>query len=272
MPVITSANTATGTNGVAFRYQITASGSPTSYAAADLPPGLTVNTKSGLISGTPKRAGTNQVMLTASNRFGPGSAQMILTIQANAAVPEITNDPGVLLGRQGYQFTPFTIRASGTPAPTYGVSNLPPGLTVNPVTGVISGTPTRGGFTLATLTAANRNGTGTDPVAFIIEASPPVQPKITSNLDPVSLVRNSSYNYQITANNDPTVFGASGLPPGLRINPTTGVISGRPTRAGTYSVRLEATRRVPGERTTTASGIKLIQVRGGGSSNPPNTW
>jgi len=272
VPVITSANTATGTNGVAFRYQITASGSPTSYAAADLPPGLTVNTKSGLISGTPKRAGTNQVMLTASNRFGPGSAQMILTIQANAAVPEITNDPGVLLGRQGYQFTPFTIRASGTPAPTYGVSNLPAGLTVNPVTGVISGTPTRGGFTLATLTAANRNGTGTDPVAFIIEASPPVQPKITSNLDPVSLVRNSSYNYQITANNDPTVFGASGLPPGLRINPTTGVISGRPTRAGTYSVRLEATRRVPGERTTTASGIKLIQVRGGGSSNPPNTW
>jgi len=272
VPVITSPNTATGTNGVAFRYQITASGSPTSYAAADLPLGLTVNTKSGLISGTPTRAGTNQVMLTASNRFGPGSAQMILTIQANAAVPEITNDPGVLLGRQGYEFNPFTIRASGTPPPSYGVSNLPAGLTVNPVSGVISGTPSVSGFILATLTARNRNGTGTDPVAFILEASPPVVPKITSNLDPVSLARNVAYTYQVTANNSPTVYTATGLPPGLSINATTGRISGRPTRAGTYSVRLQAIRRVPGEMTTTATGIKLIQVRGGSSSAPPSSW
>jgi len=272
VPVITSPNTATGTHGVAFRYQITASGSPTSYAAADLPLGLTVNSKSGLISGTPTRAGTNLVMLTASNRFGAGSSQMTLTIQANAAVPEITNDPGVLLGRQGYEFTPFTIMASGTPTPTYGVSNLPPGLTVNPVSGVISGTPSVSGFILATLTAKNRNGTGSDPVAFILEASPPVEPKITSNLDPVSLARTAAYTYQVTANNSPTLYTASGLPPGLQIKANTGLISGRPPRAGTYSVRLQAIGRVPGEMTTTASGIKLIQVRGGSSSSPPSSW
>ena len=57
-PVITSATSASGIAGSAFSYQITASNSPTSYGATGLPPGLTVNTSTGLISGTPASGGT----------------------------------------------------------------------------------------------------------------------------------------------------------------------------------------------------------------------
>ena len=53
VPVITSSSTATGTQGTAFSYQIAASNSPTTYAAAGLPAGLSVSTTTGLISGTP---------------------------------------------------------------------------------------------------------------------------------------------------------------------------------------------------------------------------
>jgi hypothetical protein len=79
-PKITSATTASGTVGVAFTYQIEATNNPTSYNAAPLPTGLSVNTTSGLISGTPTTAGTFSVGLSATNANGTGTATLTLTI------------------------------------------------------------------------------------------------------------------------------------------------------------------------------------------------
>src|SRR5208282_1862208 len=62
-PVITSATTANGTVGTAFSYQITATNTPTSYGATGLPAGLSVNTGTGLISGTPTAVGSSTVTL-----------------------------------------------------------------------------------------------------------------------------------------------------------------------------------------------------------------
>ncbi|MBM3874750.1 MAG: hypothetical protein FJ382_13655, partial [Verrucomicrobia bacterium] len=69
-PVINSASTASATVGTAFSYQIAASNSPTSYAATNLPGGLSVNTSTGLISGTPTTAGSANVSIVASNSGG----------------------------------------------------------------------------------------------------------------------------------------------------------------------------------------------------------
>lgn len=46
---------------------------PASYGATGLPPGLSINTKSGLISGKPTKAGTFTIKLTATNSFGSDS-------------------------------------------------------------------------------------------------------------------------------------------------------------------------------------------------------
>ncbi|MEK7234281.1 MAG: putative Ig domain-containing protein [Elusimicrobiota bacterium] len=75
-PVITSALSSTGTVATALSYQITAANSPTSFNAAGLPTGLSVNTVTGLISGTPTTAGTSSVTISAANASGTGSANL----------------------------------------------------------------------------------------------------------------------------------------------------------------------------------------------------
>ncbi len=79
-PAITSAGSASGTAGSAFSYQITATNSATSFNATGLPAGLSVNTASGLISGTPSATGGFSVTLSASNSAGAGTATLALTI------------------------------------------------------------------------------------------------------------------------------------------------------------------------------------------------
>jgi hypothetical protein len=87
-PAITSATAASGTAGSSFSYQITATNAPASYGATGLPAGLTVNSGTGLISGTPTAVGTSTVTLSATNSGGAGSATLTLTV--NATTPAIT--------------------------------------------------------------------------------------------------------------------------------------------------------------------------------------
>ena len=88
-PVITSGLTAAGQQGAAFSYGITASNSPTAFAAAGLPPGLSVNPGTGLITGTPTISGTFPVTISASNAGGTASA--VLTVSVVLARPVITS-------------------------------------------------------------------------------------------------------------------------------------------------------------------------------------
>ena len=77
---------ATVTTGNAYSYQITATNSPTSYGASGLPAGLSVNTATGLISGTPTVPGTYNVTISASNAGGTGSASMTIIVQPLATI------------------------------------------------------------------------------------------------------------------------------------------------------------------------------------------
>jgi len=66
--------------GPAFNFQIKASAKPTSYSAENLPPGLSLSSSTGLISGEPSTPGEWKVMLTATNATGSGSAFLTITI------------------------------------------------------------------------------------------------------------------------------------------------------------------------------------------------
>jgi hypothetical protein len=85
--VITSATGASGTKGQPFNYQISATESPTSFGATDLPPGLGIDSTTGIISGTPTTIGSFDVVISAANSTGTGSATLTLTISAPAPDP-----------------------------------------------------------------------------------------------------------------------------------------------------------------------------------------
>jgi PKD repeat protein len=225
-PVITSPTTATGQVGVAFSYQITASNGPIiSYNATGLPAGLSVNTSTGLISGTPTTAGTYSVTISATNSSGTGSATLTLTIKPP---PPVITSATTASGTVGIAFS-YQITATNNPT-SFNATGLPGGLTVNTTTGVISGTPTTAGTYTVTISATNAGGTGSATLTLTVVNPPP--PVITSATTATGQV-GVAFSYQITATNNPTSFNATGLPAGLTVNTTTGLISGTPTTAGT---------------------------------------
>lgn len=98
VPAINSNATASGTVGANFTYQVTATNSPTSYAAVDaLPAGLVLNSSTGVISGIPSAAGTTTTHLTATNASGT-SAQFALTTTIAAATSSSAGTPAAPLG------------------------------------------------------------------------------------------------------------------------------------------------------------------------------
>ncbi|MBV9857404.1 MAG: glycoside hydrolase family 11 protein [Streptosporangiaceae bacterium] len=84
---VTNPGSQTGTVGTAASVQIHASdsaGQALSYSATGLPAGLSVNSSTGLISGTPAAAGTSTVTVTASDSTGAsGSATFTWTIASS---------------------------------------------------------------------------------------------------------------------------------------------------------------------------------------------
>lgn len=238
-PVISSATAVTTQIGQAFSYQITASDNPTGYAAINLPAGLGVNTATGLVSGTPTTAGVFMVSLSATNSGGTGMITLNLTVNAApvVAAPVITSTASVTT-QVGAAFT-YAITASNAPT-GFGASGLPGGLTVNPATGLISGTPTAPGTYAVNLSAANSGGTGTTALSLTVAAAPVIAPVVNSAAS-ATATGGQPFTYQITATNTPASFGASGLPDGLTVDSTTGLITGAPTMAGNYPVTLIAT-------------------------------
>ncbi|QJE98977.1 DUF1800 family protein [Luteolibacter luteus] len=78
-------------------------------------------------------------------------------------------------------------------------------------------------------------------------------PRILGPLELMTFVNGPSVNYQITASGKPLSYTATNLPPGLALNPVTGLISGSPTQAGDWKVTLTATN-------ANGSGSAYLQV------------
>jgi hypothetical protein len=94
-----------------------------------------------------------------------------------------------------------------------------------------------------------------------MELSRLISPVITSDLSTVSVpIKKLIPRFTITTNFGAKTFAAKGLPKGLKLNTKTGVVSGKPTKAGTYTVTLTA-RKMKGkkvEQQATATKVVIV--------------
>jgi hypothetical protein len=198
-----------------------------------LPAGLTLNTTTGAITGTPTASGT--FSLQVKDSLGATANTCSYTIVA----PPTLACPSVVSGEVGVPFNSGLPTASGGVAPyTFAViGTLPAGLTLNTTSGAITGTPTASGqFTLQVKDSNGVTATGT--CAFNIAFGPTMTcPAVTSGEVGVAF---NSLAPNVSGGTTPYTFSVIGtLPSGLTLNTSNGVISGTPTAAGTFNLQVK---------------------------------
>jgi hypothetical protein len=213
-----------------------------SISAGNLPPGLTLNTTSGLISGTPTADGTfgfTVQLIDSSAVPYTVSEQETIVVESAGALPVMLsgNPPAGALGIP--YSTAFTATGGTTPYTFSQTSgSLPPGLALS-TSGVLSGTPTAVGVSVFTVQVEDSVGTRVSASFSITITNPP--PTLTLTGPPagtVGVVYSGSIG--VGGGSSPYTCVITGtLPAGLTSNNCA--ISGTPTVAGTASLTVTAT-------------------------------
>jgi hypothetical protein len=254
-PVITSALNATATVGESFTYTIAATNvattrplvPPETLDAVNLPPGLVANPAMGRIEGVPTTVGLFRASLVGTNTSGAGPARDLFIEVLPAATAPVVTSPTTAAGQVGVAFN-YAIAGTNTPT-AYEVLGAPAWLTVSTATGAVTGVPTDPGLFLTSVIALNAAGASTPiPLAINIAAATGA-PVITSSRSAsgtvgvafTSTVGFSNHYTILASGTGPITYSAQGLPSGLSVNATSGLITGTPAASGTFLVRLTAT-------------------------------
>jgi prepilin-type N-terminal cleavage/methylation domain-containing protein len=237
-PVITNPGDQVSEVDQAVNQQFAATGGvpPLILAAANLPPGLSI-ASSGLVTGIPRTVGTYPVTLQATDARGRvGSGSFIWTV---VALPQILTPPVQYTGIDTQ--VQFVIASTGGVGPfTWSATGLPAGLTLDPVTGIVSGRPNAPASAAVTVTLTDSRGAHAT-VTFQWNVVPP--PVITNPGNRSTPKGAAIAPVQLTATGGSGLFSwtASGLPAGLALNTSTGQITGTPTAVGSQQVVLTVT-------------------------------
>lgn len=197
------------------------------------PPGITLNT-AGILAGVPTTGGVYNFTVRATNVAGFADKVLSITIKKIPVVPVQTLPSGVL----GRSYTYTMLLTIGFPTPAWSIASgvLPAGLSIDSVTGIISGTISAavvpGVFTF-TVRATNSAGNGDRQVTLTVGTIPtfvtptPTDPnvvvstKVYTNTETAHLIFEKSVSVVVN-------ISSGSIPPGL----TLSVLQPTPTTRG----------------------------------------
>ena len=206
--------------------------------------------------------GTIQIAAIAAG----GSHTLALpTVPVGAPVFGALSPPSTTTVGGGYQ---YTFGAIGVGPIVYSVANdspcgttspppppAPPGLTLDPDTGFLSGQPTQQGTFSFTIAATNTSGSTCAPVTITVDAAPFTDDTPPS---PATVGVAYSYTFQAGGSGPNTYTLASGaFPDGLSLDPTTGILGGVPTTVASFTFQVQASN-AEGSNTTPSITIDVV--------------
>ncbi len=222
-PAWTDNTLAAFTYNTAYSDQVVATGSPTyTISSGTLPTGLSLNSSTGAVTGTPTYYGAYSFTIQAANETGSVTQSFSGAIYAAPFWTDST------LATPTYDVAySDSVIAGGYPTPTYSVTTgtLPTGLSLNSSSGAVTGTTTATGSHSFTITASNTEGSVSQAFSFDINLAP------TWNDETLGTpTYNTAYSDGVSSNTAyPTVtysISAGSLPSGFSINSSTGAITG----------------------------------------------
>jgi len=250
-----------------------------------LPSGLSLNSMTGAITGTPTYSGAQDSSVTVTDTESPPqSATQRFTLLVNNDQPLGFSCPPVLNTNVGVSVHDPCSTSGGTPPVGYSISAgaLPAGLSVD-LSGTITGTPKvtgTGSFTVKASDGGSPQQSAASAVSFNVN---PALPLTVNCFDLGRQAHVSGFTSACVASGGlaPMRFtlAAGALPPGLTLDSSSGVISGTPSAAGTYSFTLSVTDSDSPAQTTTGtftfvilppppeSGIVTVTATSGGVVN-----
>ncbi|GFO55190.1 hypothetical protein GMSM_21970 [Geomonas sp. Red276] len=214
-----------------------------SIASGSLPHNVSLSA-AGVLSGTPDTAGTSTFTVQVADTNNPtaiATKSFTMVINAAPAIQAATFGAATV----GTLYNQAEVSTGGTAPLTWTWTSLsaPPGLSIDPVTGAITGLPTTAGKYDFTVTLTDASG-ATVSAARTINVADPLSIS-TTQADLGSLTLNALYNKALVATGGRMPYTWSvtqgALPAGLTLNPSTGVISGTPTASGTSSFVITVT-------------------------------
>ncbi len=252
-PSVTSAATATFSDGSAGSFTVTSAGFPRPSLSeiGALPSGVTFadnGNGTATLGGTPATGGTYPLTIKASNGVSPNANQSF-TLTVDQA-PSITSSASVDFSTGASDN--FNVTTTGTPTAAISESGaLPDGVTFvdnGDGTATLSGTPTaesQGTYVL-TITASNGVSPAASQSLTLTVSNGPLAPTITSGSSTTFTV-GSAGTFTVESNGNPTsTLSESGqLPSGVTFNDNgdgTATLSGTPAggSGGVYSISITA--------------------------------
>lgn len=238
-----------GTIGVPYSQPFSATGGKPPYTwsvPSGNTGGLTLDSATGTLHGTPAAAGTFTFVVQVTDSTGATASQSF-SVAVNAPVLSIAVGAALPAGTVGvaYSQTLPVTATGGTQPYQWSIAAggfIAPGLSLNASTLAVSGTPTAAGtfnFTVQ-VTDANQQ-TATRSLSITIN---PASLSISGSRQLPNGQLNAPYSASaLTAvgGAPPYTWSATGLPSGLTINSSTGAITGTPTAAGSFAIAITVT-------------------------------